>query len=124
MTTGELRNELLALLSDLLGTYTNGAQTQPALNVGAASPKGYTIQGGLEVVIYPTPEMRLYREFGEGGVTRMWRVVLKAWGAVDLVEPTERILKAYPDAPEPQPVPETDISIGQMTVFIPDPQIL
>ena len=124
MTTGDLRNELLTLLSDLLGTYTGGAQTQPAINVGAASPKGYTIQGGLEVVIYPTPEMKLHREFSEGGITRMWRVVLKAWGAVDLVEPTERILKAYPDAPEPQPVPETDISIGQITVFIPDPQAL
>jgi hypothetical protein len=79
MTANELRNELLTLLADIVGTYKNGV---PSVWVSGAGNNPPSSSNGLEILIshIPTGDPRSSSS-GQRYHPRLWELTLKNWTA-------------------------------------------
>ena len=118
----DLRDKLINLIGDLLGTYTFvDSTTAPAIWVGAKVPEGTTVSG-LEVVIAPDPEIDPMPMQVDRVVRRGWQVIIKQHDDNDVVtlhEATERLVAHWPEMGRPVVIPATYETLAQARLRIP-----
>lgn len=126
MTNLELRNKLVTVLADVLGSYrTNDGTVAPAINIGPKVAPGLSVEG-LEVVIQPTPEVNPVREYGgRVGVVKVRSFLLKQWDHGKSMERAmELITIHFPNADPPRVLPATVETIAQAQYDIPETEDL
>lgn len=116
-----LRNVLLVLLEDLLGTYQfPGGATARAISINSPAP-GVKAEG-LEVVIAAVPEVKVAAATyiaGHSAVQEIYTVFLYQWSGSGLQEAQYRIAQNWPTAAfNPGPVVTRDRRIPSLQVDI------
>lgn len=108
MTHDELRQILYSLLSDLVGTYSDGG---PAVTDRPAGRPGPDVRAtGLEVVISTDPDNRGFATHHHSrSRSLVWVVFLVQHGTGQLSQATDRVLDRFPDA-----------TLTQVSVGLPD----
>lgn len=117
-----LRNVLLVLLEDLLGTYQfPGGATARAISINSPAP-GVKAEG-LEVVIAAVPEVKVAAATyiaGHSAVQEVHKVFLYQWSGSGLQEAQYRVAQNWPNAVfKPGPVVTRDRRIPSLQIDIP-----
>ena len=128
-----LRNDVLAILVDLLGTYTfpDGSKIQaiaclPDPDRGWNYPENGTKVSGLEVVIkrnIPDVEANIG---GDRTFTNLWEIHLKQWDTnKSLVEITGQLIGELPadyliERVSPMPASDKLLTVEQCKIFLKD----
>ena len=127
MTILELRETLVALLNDIVGSYTlpNGTQ-QTAFWVDGKNgvPKGWKVRG-LEVAMRQYPSRSSRPLMGMVEMRKAWEVVLSQYdpGSENLETAVDRILRHFPDA-SVRGFPASDREYQYARFIIPDIDIV
>jgi hypothetical protein len=126
MNVKQLREEVEAVLTNVVGTYTlPNNTTLPAFYVDGqyGVPKDWKVQG-LEVVIqeFPTPNPRAC--VGTGLDRQIWTVIMTDYqpASASLREAIQKLKRRFPDADYVFRA-ESDTVYGQCRVLIPDADI-
>jgi hypothetical protein len=122
------RDQLLAALRTILaghvGTYDRGdGTTTPAIWVGAKVPAEYKIsptEPRVEVILLKSAETTAVNVHHGQVIERDWVVLVKAWGTTGVTACVERLLASAPGSRAGPLIAESDLTIEQQRVFIPD----
>jgi hypothetical protein len=124
LTLDQLHDALQTILVGYVGTYVRpDGTTVPAVWKGARLPAGYKVSATeprVEVVVQRTPELSTTTVHNGQVVEREWIVRAKAWGTTGVGAVVERILACTPGATAGPLIPETDVTLEEQVVRIPD----
>ena len=119
-----VRELINSAIGSSLGFYNlPDGSTSPALWVRGQQqvPKDWTVSG-IECVIDEVPEMTNQPTFSKHVILRIrWPIYLTAHDTdTTLAEVRTLLFQNFPDIQDPVHVPQTDISLETLKVFIPD----
>lgn len=115
-----LRNQLNALFSDVLATYTTAnGNTFPAIYIGIV-PNDWRVSDGLEVNIAATPDMSSRALYQSTQLDANWIVYLTHNQQHVLTDYAARVLRTYRDASVGSVIADNALNRFQLRIDIPE----